>query len=122
MKTIKTLLGAALIGSLLSASVFGSVDDYRKLYYTTRTDVPLPVKVVNPTDLPRRYLDATVMLELTVDKSGQPRDITVLRPIDPELAQSLIPTLAQWRFSPAQRDGQPVTTRIVLPIKLNDGS
>ncbi len=118
MKATKILLGATLIGSLLSASLFGTVEDYRKLYQATRTDIALPSKVIAPTDLPRRFVDATVMIALTVDAAGLPHDIAIMKPIDPELSRALIPALAQWRFTPAQKDGQPVAQRVVLPIKL----
>ena len=120
MKTIKILLGAALLGSLLSSTVFASVENYRKNYQSvvTRTDIPLPAKVVAPSDLSRRYVGATVVLRLTVDEAGQPRDISVVQPIDPELSQSVIAAMAQWRFTPAQKDGKPVATRVELPIHL----
>jgi len=118
MKTARTLFGAALLSTLIALPAFASVAQYRQHYMVARTDVPLPVKVVSPTDLSPRWIGATVTLSLTVDASGQPRDIAVLQPADPELAQRVVAALAQWRFTPALEKGAPVARKIVLPVRL----
>ncbi|MBI2518145.1 MAG: energy transducer TonB [Opitutae bacterium] len=119
MKSIKLIVGAALLGGLLAAPTFAAtnLDRYVDHYKVVRTDVPLPAKVVNPTDLPARYIGAVVNVTLTVDATGQPRDIALESP-DAELANLLVPVVAQWRFTPAQKDGVPVAKRILLPLAL----
>jgi len=114
--------GAALVGGILAASVsvFASTaaDNYASQYKSVRTDVPSPSAVVNPGVLPRRYFGTTVRLSLAVDTAGMPRDIAVLSPKDPELAQSITKAVSQWRFTPALKKGVPVETRVELPLYL----
>lgn len=119
MKSAKLIVGAALLGGLLSAPAVAAtnLDRYVDHYKVVRTDVPLPAKVVDPTDLPARCIGTIVNVALTVDASGQPRDIT-LASDDAELASRLVPVVAQWRFTPALKDGVPVAKRIVLPLAL----
>lgn len=120
MKTARILVGAALLGGLLSAPAFAATNlqQYVEHYKVVRTDVPLPARVVNPTDVPRRYQGTVANFTLTVDETGRPRDIAMATPADPELASLLVPVVAQWRFTPAQSNGVPVAKRILLPIAL----
>ena len=118
MKMFKNLLGAALAGGILTTSAFAYVEQPTPWPQAPRVDVPVVSKVVNPVNLPQRHEGATVQVSFTIDPTGQPRNIKVLAPSDPDLARALIPALAQWRFTPVQRNGAPVSTRVVLPIKL----
>ena len=54
-----------------------------------------------------------------MDAAGEPRNISVDSPHDPKLAQAVMKAVAQWRFAPARKDGLPITTRVVLPIRLS---
>ncbi len=117
MNKTKMMLLAAAVGSLLTASAFAtSTQDYRNKYSVVRTDVPLPAKVVSPI-LPERYRDSTVQLSMVIDAQGQPQQIQLLGKPDELLAKALLPVVSQWRFTPAQKDGQAVARRIVLPLK-----
>ena len=118
MKNTRLLIGAALLSTVVSIPAFASVEQYRQHYMVPRTDVPLPAKVVSPTDLSRCWIGTTVTLSLTVDSAGRPHDIAVLKPTDPELAKRVIAALAQWQFTPALENGTPVARKIVLPVRL----
>ena len=118
MKIQRFLLGAALLGSLLSSSGFASVESYRQHYSVTRTDVPLPEKIVSPENLPRAYVGQVVRVALLVDEQGQPRDISVLDSRDHALTASIVEAVSQWRFTPAQANGRAIAKKIVLPIEL----
>ena len=124
MNKTKILCSAMLIGGALvfSSHAFAStsVDDYINQYKSARADVPLPAVVVDPTDLPLRYAGATVRLLLTVDATGVPKNIVIVSPDDPALAQGITSAISQWRFTPALKDGVPVETRIELPLRLPD--
>ena len=117
MKMIKLLAGAALAGGLIS-STFASEEAPTAWPQSARTDKPTVTKVVNPTGVPQRHEGATVDVTFTVDANGQPHHIKVLSPADPDLTRSLVPAIAQWRFTPAQKNGAPVSTRVLLPLKL----
>jgi TonB family protein len=118
MNKMKMLVGAALLSGLLSTSAFAAgVANDASATEATYTK-PEPAKIVSPEGLPRRCLDTTVKVAFTVDEFGQPRDITLVGRKDRELARSLIPAIAQWRFTPATKDGSPVSQRVVMPLKL----
>jgi iron complex outermembrane recepter protein len=122
MNKTPVILGAVLFCGALAvaapAATNSPIDQYLAHYRVVRSDVPLPAKVVGPVDLSRRYIGSLVTIDLTVDASGQPRDISVVSRNDPELARAVISAVAQWRFTPAQKDGKPVEARIRLPIRL----
>ena len=122
MKLKSIIVTAALFVGVLSISSFASV-----IAETTapsapeKFEAPAPVKIVNPTGLFRRHEGATVMLSLTVDATGQPHDIKLLRGSDDNLTEKLLPVVAQWRFTPAKKNGVPVPVRIELPLQLVEG-
>lgn len=118
MNKMKMLVGAALLGGLLSTSTFAAGVANDASATEAAFTKPQPAKVVSPEWVPRRYLDHTVKVAFTVDALGQPRDIRIIDPKDRDLARSLVPAIAQWRFTPATKDGTPVAQRVVMPLKL----
>ena len=122
MNKMKMLVGAALLSGLLSTSAFAAgVANDAGATESTYTK-PQPAKIVSPEGLPRRYLDTTVKVAFTVDEFGQPRNITLVGRKDRDLARSLVPAIAQWRFTPATKDGLPVSQRVMMPVKLVAGT
>lgn len=122
MKTSQLILGAALAAGLFSTSAFAYVEQPTPWPQAPRTDVPVVTKVVNPTDLPQRSQGMTIDVSFTVDASGQPRNIRLLSVSDSALEKKLIPALSQWRFAPVLKNGAPVSTRVVMPLKLISGA
>jgi len=118
MKMIKMLFGAALVGGVISTSAMAYTEQASAWPQAALPGVPTVNKVVNPTGLPQRYEGATVDVSMTVDAMGQPRNIKLLNHADPALAKQLISAVSQWRFTPVQKKGVPVATRVVLPLKL----
>jgi len=51
-----------------------------------------------------------------VDKEGFPRDICIQRSLFPDLDQNAARSVAQWRFSPATRNGEPVSVQINVNV------
>jgi hypothetical protein len=122
---LKNLLYAvALAGGLLSSSL-ASASPAKNTAVTTDAGLysaPTPLKIVTPSGIPRRFQNETIRLSLTVDDTGRPRNIHLLSQRDPALVRHLLPVVAQWTFTPAIRNGQPVSSEIVLPIELVDQS
>ena len=56
-------------------------------------------------------------LNLVVDKEGFPRNICIQRSLFPDLDQNAARSVAQWRFSPATKNGEPVSVLINVEIK-----
>jgi hypothetical protein len=52
------------------------------------------------------------VLDLIVDEHGRARDIAVVDGLPHGLTEAAIAALAACRFSPGERDGQPVAVRI----------
>ncbi len=81
--------------------------------------LPKPVKVVRFHNIPQRFADAIVQVEMTIDAEGRPRDIRGKKPLPSDLASRVVPALSQWTFTPARdKDGNPVAIRVVLPLRL----
>lgn len=81
---------------------------------------PVPVHVVNPTDLPIEALNSTVDMVMTIDEKGVPHDVRSAHFVNRQIAQRLEAALSQWRFQPQYVDGRAVPTRVVLPLTLVD--
>lgn len=83
--------------------------------------LPIPIKVVSPTAIPREYENKTVVLKMLIDASGVPSEIEPAGMLPVEVSERLRIALRQWRFSPRYVDGHPVATRVELPLNLVDG-
>jgi TonB family protein len=118
MKTFKLLLGATLMGGLLSTSAFAYKEQPTPWPQAARVDIPTVAKVVKPTNLPANLAGSIVTLSFTIDAMGHPQSIKVVSPRNVNLKDSLLPAFAQWRFAPAQKAGLPASTRVELPLKL----
>jgi TonB family protein len=121
MNPKKLILAAALLGGLLSATAFATtVDSHQKIIASTHLVAPVPAQIVHPVDLPRSYEGATVTLSLTIDATGLPHDIKVVSRGDRAVSKSLIAAVSQWKFTPGLLNGLPVTTKVTLPLQLEE--
>ncbi len=119
MKAVSKL---ALVLSLGALAPFASAKSDEQAYLDTcRKDsgVPVPLAVVTPSVRPE-YMGATVQLEFTVDTSGKPVAFSVKSAADETLAATVVDAVKQWRFKPAEADGKPVATKVLLPVKIVD--
>ena len=70
-----------------------------------------PVYVPNPeyTEKARKKgIEGTLLLAIAVNRSGGVDAVKILRSIDPGLDQQAIDAVKQWKFSPAEKDGEPI--------------
>ena len=82
-------------------------------------EVPLIMKKVPPryTDGARlAEIEGVVMLMLGVDESGDVVEVRVVQSV-PMLDASAVDAARQWKFRPATLNGQPVATRIPVPVR-----
>ena len=95
-----------------------------RVYAAGTPGVVPPVAISKPLPpLPRG--DAIVVrreyvgtLELTIDPQGKVSEVVIKKGIHPQFDGRLVNTVRSWKFRPATKDGQPVSYRTVLDIKL----
>ena len=83
--------------------------------------IPTPIAVVSPHVSPED-IGQTVQVHFVVDTTGCPSDITVPVGSDSSLASAAVDAVKKWRFTPAVRNGAPVTTHVILPIRVVDAA
>jgi len=64
----------------------------------------------------KKKIQGIVVVSLTVDIAGQPRDLRVERKLDRELDEAAIDAVRQWKFEPATQDGRPVEVRVNVEV------
>jgi protein TonB len=58
----------------------------------------------------------TVILLLVVDELGNPRDLSVIRPLGLGLDQKALEAVKLWKFNPGKKDGKPVSVQTTIEI------
>jgi TonB family protein len=109
------------LGSLLPIATLAKTPEQSYLESCQHSsDVPVPVAVYSP-QVDSEYIGDTVELEFNVDPSGQTYGFSVKSSPDNTLATAVVAAVKRWQFKPALREGVPVTTRVVLPVRIVDG-
>ena len=120
MKAVNKLAVLLSLGALTSAVALATTTEQSYIESCRKgSDVPVPVAVVSPS-ISSDYVGTTVELEFTVDVTGKPTSLSVKSAADNTLAGAVMDAVKQWRFKPAQPNGVPVATKVVLPVKIVD--
>jgi TonB family protein len=53
---------------------------------------------------------------LIVDKDGLPKNIHILSPLGAGLDAKAVQAVENWKFQPAEKDGQPVAVQIAIEV------
>ena len=75
------------------------------------------VKADYTEDARRRGLAGEVVLEIVVQLDGSVGDVKILRGLDAGLNDRAVQAVRQWRFAPAQRQGQPVDVLVEVAVE-----
>src|SRR5260370_41725073 len=67
----------------------------------------------------RLGIAGSVVLFLTVDVSGKPRDVTVLLPLGVGLDEKAVQAVKEWRFEPATNAGRPVAMAATVEVSFS---
>jgi periplasmic protein TonB len=81
------------------------------------TDIPVPIQVVAP-KVDGYDIGQVVSVEFVVDTTGHTSAISIKSASDRDFAEAVVDAVKQWRFAPAQHNGSPVATRVVLPVRV----
>ena len=57
-----------------------------------------------------------VVLAVVIDREGIPRDIKVKKSLAPEMDAEAVKAVRDWKFSPAMKDGKPVSVLINVQV------
>jgi protein TonB len=119
MKNINKLALLLSLGALL-LPVAASAKTLEQAYIDSckkGPGVPAPVSVVSP-DATGYDIGTTVKVEFVVDTTGHTSDISVKSTTDRDFADAVVDAVKEWRFAPALRNGTPVATKVVLPVRV----
>jgi len=64
----------------------------------------------------REKKQGVVMLSLVVNDEGIPEDITIIRPLGYGLDEKALSCVKNWRFKPAEKNGQPFAMKIAIEV------
>ena len=112
----------AVLLSLAALAPFASAKSDEQAYIdscTKNPGIPVPLAVVSPSVAPG-FEGSVVTLEFIVDATGKPVQFAVKNTPDDTLASTVVDAVKQWRFKPAEADGKPVATKVLLPVKIVD--
>jgi TonB family protein len=92
--------------------------------YRVSGDVKPPRAVSSPQpNYPQKarqnHVEGQVVILLTVDSDGRPRDLEVKQGISAELDQAAMDAAEKWRFKPATLQGKPVSVRIAIEFNFH---
>jgi TonB family protein len=80
---------------------------------------PVPLRKVDPKYPPEfrtSHVDGEVVLYAIIRKDGSVDSIQLVHSVDPHLDANAMEALAQWKFSPAEKHGEPVDLEAVVHI------
>jgi protein TonB len=118
MKNISKLALLLSLGALLPVAASAKtleqsyIDSCRK-----GPGIPVPIAVVAP-DVGGFDVGQAVQVEFVVDTTGHTSDVIIKTASDRDLAAAVVDAVKQWQFTPAQRNGAPVATKVILPVRV----
>jgi TonB family protein len=80
---------------------------------------PVPLRKVDPKYPPEfraSHVDGEVVLYAIIRKDGSVDSIQLVHSVDPHLDANAMEALAQWKFRPAEKNGEPVELEAVVHI------
>jgi protein TonB len=69
-----------------------------------------------PPETMEEHIDGEVVLYAIIRKDGTVDSIELVRSLDPRLDKAAMDALAQWRFEPGARAGEPVDLEAVVHV------
>lgn len=110
MKIQSIIATAALLGVLSSASALTTT--------AVSFEAPVPVKTIQPIEVPASHAGSKVSLIMNIDAAGTPSHIRVVGTGDQAAYKRIIAAVAQWKFAPARQNGIAVPAKVELPLEV----
>ena len=120
MKAVSRMVVALSLGVLGYAAASAATDEQAYLA-TCRKDpgIPVPISVVSPAVGPE-FTGQKVDVQFVVNAAGSPENLIVQSSTDEKLSAAVVQAVKRWKFKPAERNGIPVATKVMLPVKVVD--
>ena len=83
---------------------------YPVLVYQTQPVYPAQAKADKNT------LNGSCVVAMTVDEEGVPTDLHIVKSLRTDYDQSALEAVREWRYKPAQKNGQPIAAEIKIEI------
>lgn len=121
MKAVSKLAVLISMGAFVPLAVFAKTPEEAYIETSLKAPgVPVPVAVVSPSVSPD-YAGTEIDVTFTVDAKGTPTGLTVVSSPDAAVAKAITDAVKKWRFTPAQKEGVAVATKVVLPVRITPG-
>ena len=117
MKTASLVVAAGLV--VQSAVFAGSLPQERPSKDVTVPRVVREVKPDYPDSAKKDRVQGSVTLEAVVKKDGTVGDVTVKKPLHPELDEEAVKAMKKWEFKPGTKDGKAVDVAIDVEMTFN---
>ncbi len=113
-------LNALLItGLLLLAGA--SLQAQTPVSVVTQPDVrPVPLRTVAP--VAPEGQTGLVAVSCIIDQNGKVVDATVAKSTNPALEKPAVEAIEAWTFRPAMKDGKPVSVKVTVPVRFEEGA
>lgn len=109
---IKSIIATAALLGVMSATASALTTT------AVRFEAPVPVKTIQPIELPMSHAGSEVNLSMTIDATGKPRNVRVAHVSDQAAYKRIIATVSRWEFAPARKNGVAVPTKVELPLEV----
>ena len=117
MKTASLVVTAGLV--VQSVVFAASLPQERPSKDVTMPTVVREVKPDYPESAKKERIQGNVMLGVVVKKDGTVGDVTVKKPLRPELDEAAIKAMKQWEFRPGTKDGKAVDVAVDVEMTFN---
>ena len=109
---IKSIIATAALLGVMSATASALTTT------AVSFEAPVPVKTIQPIEVPMSHHGSTVNLSMTIDAAGKPSNIRVMSAGNQAAYKRIIATVAQWEFAPARKNGVAVPAKVELPLEV----
>ena len=110
----------SLFGWSLVAFAETSQNDANRIYEISELDkAPVPlvrVAPVYPPELKKERIQGSVNVVFIVSELGNVDSMSIEKSSNAEFNESALTGVAQWKFEPGLKEGEPVKTRVRLPL------
>ena len=117
MKTASLVVAAGLV--VQSVVFAGPLPQERPSKDVTMPKILREVKPVYPDSAKKDRVQGIVTLEAVVKKDGTVGEVTVKKPLHPELDEEAVKAMKKWEFRPGTKDGKAVDVAVDVEMTFN---